>query len=438
MEDTLRESLKTPEIKKKILFSFLIVSILCLLTIIPIPGLSHSAATAKIDDWGSVGTVIDILSCGALSNASIVSLGIFPFLVASIIMQIVTLAVPKLRNLAQMGGEGTKLITKYTRIASLIGAGVFAALYCLGMKDTVVNNINFWVAIVLCGVTVAIGAAFCGWCVELLNTKGIGDGMTIIILAGIIHNIPHDLLMPYFEAYQFGIGWALLYMIMGILLAIGALILAILFNLGEKKLRIIFSKRTVGMKHYGMQNQVLPLKVTQAGITPVIYALTVCMFVPSILTMIAPGSDNVWFAGARNFPTSVMFIPFYVVFLVFFAYVFALMQFNPYDLSKQIKENAGYIQGLRPGKTTSQYLMAVYSNLNSADCAYLILVCIIPIILSFIPGLSHIAFSGIGLVLLAGGFIEMKTLLDNLLKAEEDKLKQAGKDKKRSKNYNKK
>ena len=438
MEDTLRESLKTPEIKKKILFSFLIVSILCLLTIVPIPGLSHAAATAKIEDWGTTGTLIDILSCGALTNASIVSLGIFPFLVASIVMQIVTLAVPKLRDLAQMGGEGTKRITKYTRIASLIGAGVFAALYCLGMKDTVVTNINFWVAIVLCGVSVAIGSAFCGWCVELLNTKGIGDGMTIVILTGIIHNIPHDLLLPYFEAYELGIAWALVYMIMGILLAIGALILAILFNLGEKKLRIIFSKRTVGMKQYGMQNQVLPLKVTQAGITPVIYALTVCMFVPSILTMIAPGSDNVWFAGARNFPTSVMFIPFFVIFLVFFAYVFALMQFNPYDLSKQIKENAGYIQGLKPGKPTSQYLMTVYSNLNSADCAYLILVCIIPLILSFIPGLSQIAFSGIGLVLLAGGFIEMKTLLDNLLKAEEDKLKQAGKDKKKSKNYNKK
>ena len=126
MEDTLRESLKTPEIKKKILFSILIVSILCLLTIVPIPGLSHAAATAKIEDWGTTGTLIDILSCGALTNASIVSLGIFPFLVASIVMQIVTLAVPKLRDLAQMGGEGTKRITKYTRIASLIGAGVFA------------------------------------------------------------------------------------------------------------------------------------------------------------------------------------------------------------------------------------------------------------------------------------------------------------------------
>ena len=438
MEDTLRESFKTPEIKKKILFSFLIVSILCLLTIVPIPGLSHSAVTAKIDDWGTTGTLIDILSCGALTNGSIVSLGIFPFLVASIVMQIVTLAVPSLRNLAQMVEAGTKRITKYTRIAALIGAGVFAALYCLGMKDTVVTNINFWVAIVLCGVSVAIGAAFCGWCVELLNTKGIGNGMTIIILTGIIHNIPHDLLMPYFEAYEFGIVWALIYMIMGILLAIGALLLALILNMGEKKLRIIFSKRTVGMKQYGMQNQVIPLKVTQAGITPVIYALTVCMFVPSILTMIAPGSDNVWFAGARNFPTSVMFIPFFVIFLVFFSYVFALMQFNPYDISSQIKENGGYIQGIKPGKPTSQYMMSVYSNLNSADCAYLILVCIIPLCLSFVPGLSHIAFSGIGLVLLAGGFIEIKALLDNALKTEEDKLKQAGKDKKRSKNYNKK
>ena len=154
--------------------------------------------------------------------------------------------------------------------------------------------------------------------------------------------------------------------------------------------------------------------------------------------MIAPGSDNVWFSGARNFPTSIMFIPFFVIFLVFFAYVFALMQFNPYDISNQIKQNGGYIQGIKPGKPTSMYMMSVYSNLNSAGCAYLILVCIIPLILSFIPGLSSIAFCGIGLVLVAGGAIEIKTLLDNALKLEEDKLKQAGKDKKRSKNYNKK
>ena len=434
--DTLRDSLKTPEIKKKILFSFLIVSVLCLLTIIPVPGLNHAAATASIADWGSTGTILDILTCGALSNASITSLGIFPFLVASIIMQIVTLAVPKLRSLAQTGDEGAKVITKYTRFAAVIGAVVFAVLYCVGMRGAVTSSINFWVAIVLCGVSVAVGSAFCGWCVELLNSKGIGDGLTIVILTGIVHNIPHDLLMPYFAFQDLGLWAAVLFAVLGLLIAAAVLVFSIFVNLGEKKIRIIFSKRTVGMKQYGMQNQVVPLKVAQAGITPVIYSMTVTLLPSAIITMVVPGSDITWAQAWKNLPSSPSYIPFFIVFLVFFTYIFAMMQFNPFDMSNQIKQNGGYIQGIKPGKPTSQYLMAIYNNLNSADCTYLILICVVPMALSFIPGLGFLAFCGIGLVLTGGGFIEMKTLLDNALKNEEEKLKQAGKDK-RHKNYKK-
>ena len=435
---TLRDSVNSPEIRKKVFFTCLIVSVLCVLTLIPVPGLNHALATYTAAGWGSVGFIIDVLSMKGFENISIVSLGIYPFLVASIIMQIVTLAVPKLRALAQMGDEGAKKITKLTRIASIVAAVVFAALYCVGMRNAVTTKINYWVAIVICGVSIAVGNAFCGWCVELLNTKGIGDGLTIIIVAGILRDIPHEIARCFDDAHYLGIIPGLTYAIFGALLFAGLIFFVVFINMGEKKIRIIFSKRTVGMKQYGMQNQVIPLKVAQAGITPVIYAMTVCMFIPSILTMIAPGSDNVWFAGARAFPTSIAFIPFFIIFLVFFTYVFALMQFNPYDISNQIKQNSGYIQGIKPGKPTSQYLMNVYSNLNSADNFYLIAVCVLPLALSFIPGLRSIAFAGIGLVLIGGGFIEMKTLLDNALKAEEDKLKQAGKDKKRSKNYNKK
>ena len=435
---TLRESVNSPEIRKKIIFTCLIVSVLCVLTLVPVPGLNHAIATYYAAGWGSTGYILDILSMKAFENISVISLGIYPFLVASIVMQIVTLAVPKLRALAQMGEEGQKTITKLTRIASIVSAVVFAALYCVGMRYAVTTSINYWVAIVLCGVSIAVGNAFCGWCVELLNTKGIGDGLTIILVAGILRNIPHELVKCFDDANSLGVLPGIIYAVCGALFCAGVLFFVLLVNMGEKKLRIIFSKRTVGMKQYGMQNQVIPLKVAQAGITPVIYSMTVVLFIPAILTMIAPGSDNIWFANARNFPTSVMFIPFFIIFLVFFAYVFALMQFNPYDISNQIKQNGGYIQGIKPGKPTSMYMMSVYSNLNSADCAYLILVCIIPLAMSFIPGLHNIAFSGIGLVLVAGGFIEMKTLLDNALKLEEDKLKQAGKDKKRSKNYNKK
>ena len=433
---TLKDSFKTPEIKKKLLFTFLIVSVLCLLTIVPIPGINHDAAVKAVGAWGSTGTVINVLSGRALSNASIVSLGIFPFLVASILMQILTLAVPKLRNMAQMGDEGTKIIMKYTRIAYLAMSVVFAILYCVGLRDAVITRINFWVAIVLCGITVAVGSAFCGWCVELLNTKGIGDGLTIIILASLIRNLPREVVMLYFEAESVGVYIALLFMIIGLLFMIGMFFFVLLVNMGEKKVRILFSKRTVGMKQFGMQNQVIPLKVTQSGIMPIIYSMTILLFIPSIIAMTVPGTDIAWAQSIKDFPTSVGFIPLYIVFVVFFAYIFALMQFNPMDMSNQLKQNGGYIQGLRPGKQTSQYLMSMYTNLNSANCAYLLLISVIPMAISFIPAFNGIFYNGVAILLIGGGFIEMKTLLDNALKAEEEKQKAAGRDKKR-KNYNK-
>ncbi len=434
---TLRDSVNSPDIRKKVFFTCLIVSVLCVLTLIPVPGLNHAAAIYTAAGWGSIGYIIDILSLKAFENISIISLGIYPFLVASIVMQIVTLAVPKLRALAQMGDEGTKAITKLTRIAAIISSVVFAALYCVGMRDAVTTRINYWVAIVLCGVSIAVGNAFCGWCVELLNKKGIGDGLTIIICAGIVRNLPHEIAKCFDDAHYLGIIPGLTYAIFGALLFAGLIFFVVFINMGEKKIRIIFSKRTVGMKQYGMQNQVVPLKVAQAGITPVIYTLTVTLLPSVIIAMVVPGNEANWSAAWKNLPTSVAYIPFFIVFVVFFTYIFAMMQFNPFDMSTQIKQNGGYIQGIKPGKPTSQYLMNLYNNLNSADCFYLILFCVLPMALSFIPGFSRIAFGGIGVVLLGGGLIEMKTLLENALKTEEEQLKAAGKDKRR-KNYNKK
>ena len=435
---TFSDSFKTPEVRKKILFTFLIVSVLCVLTIVPIPGLNYAAAVHNLVGWGNMGTVLNILSGHALSNVSITSLGIYPFLVASIVMQIVVLAVPKLRNLSQMGEEGTKVVAKLTRIAGLVSAGVFAILYCVGMRDAVTTNINYWVAIVLCGVSVAVGSAFCGWCVELINNKGLGNGLTVIIVASIIRNIPNEMLGLYLKAEILGKVPAFALVGAGCIFLIGMLFFSLLLNMGEKKLRIIFQKRTVGMKQYGMQNQVIPVKVTQAGIMPVIYTLIILLLPSAIIAMVAPNSDGAVVVGMKNFLTSIGFIPLFIVLVVFFTFIFAMMQFNPMDMATQLKENGGYIQGLRPGKATSQYLMSMYTNLNVFDNFYLILVCVVPMIVNFIPAFAGVCMGGIGLVIIGGGFVEMKTLLENALKAEEDKAKQAGKDKKRSKNYNKK
>ena len=430
---TLSDSFKTPEVRKKILFTFLIVSVLCLLTIVPIPGLNYAVAQQNLNNWGEMGTILNILSGHALKNFSITSLGIYPFLVASIVMQIVVLAVPKLRALSQMGEEGTKAVTKLTKIASIIASAVYAILYCVGMRDAISPNINFWLGIVLCGLSVAVGSAFCGWCVELINNKGIGDGLTVIIVAGIIRNISNEFVGLYNQSVDLGIIPLVTLLASGIIFCVGILFLVILFYMGEKKLRIIFSKRTVGMKQYGMQNQVIPLKVAQAGIMPVIYTLVVLLLPSVIIAMVVPGTDYAWAEGFKNFVSSIGFIPTFIIILVFFTYIFAMMQFNPIDMSNQIKENGGYIQGLRPGKATSQYLMSLYSNLNLADNFFLIIVCVVPMILNFIPGITGVCLGGIGMILVGGGFIEMKTLLENNLKLEADKAKQAGKDKKRNK-----
>ena len=241
----------------------------------------------------------------------------------------------------------------------------------------------------------------------------------------------------YYKHDALGMGPAFLMIGTGCVFLIGILFLILLLNMGEKKVRIIFSKRTVGMKQYGMQNQVLPVKVTQAGIMPVIYTLVILLLPSSIFAMVAPVTDIAWIESFKNYLTSVLFIPLFAIVMVFFTFVFSMMQFNPIDLSKQIKDNGGYIQGLRPGKPTAQYLMSMYTNLNVFDNFYLILVTVVPMILNFIPIFKGVCLGGIGLVIVGGGFIEIKTLLENALKAEEDKAKQAGKDKKRSKNYKK-
>ena len=236
---TLRDSINSKDLRKKILFTCLIVSVLCVLTLVPVPGVNRGVAMYIVASWGSIGNIIDVLSMKGLENISVVSLGIYPFLVASIVMQIVTLAVPKLRALAQMGDEGTKTMTKLTRIASIISSVVFAVLYSVGMRGAITSAINFWVAIVLCGVTIAVGNAFCGWCVELINTKGIGNGLTIIIVAGILRNIPYELVRCFDDAYYLGIIPGLTYAIFGGLLLAGLLFFVLFINMGEKKIRII-------------------------------------------------------------------------------------------------------------------------------------------------------------------------------------------------------
>ena len=432
--NTFTDSYKVPELRKKMWFTFLILSVLALLSLVPVPGIDHAGASAAVMKWGDTGVLLDVMSFKALGNVSITSLGLYPFLIASIVMQIVTIAVPKLRAIAQTGDEGTKVIQKITRIAAVIADVVFAVLYCVGMRNHIWTSVNYWVAICLAGLCLAAGAAFFGWCIELINNKGVGSGLIIVILACIIRDLPRHFADLYNRTSVLGVPAAAGITAGAAVVVIALLVFVVWFNLGGKKLHILFSKRTVGMKQYGMQNQSIPLRVCQAGTMPVIYAVAILLIPAVIITLVMPeDTTNIFLLGIVNYKRSVSFYILYVFFVATFAYLFSTIQFNPIDMSNQIKQNNGYIQGLRPGKPTAQYLVTLCRNLNLADAAFLIAVSLVPMLLDIIPVLNGIYSVGIICIMLGGGFIELKLFMENAISVEEEKAKAASKDKKKNK-----
>ena len=431
---TFTDSYKVPELRKKMWFTFLILSVLALLSLVPVPGIDHAGASAAVLKWGDTGALLDVMSFKALGNVAITSLGLYPFLIASILMQILTIAIPKLRNIAQAGDAGTKIIQKYTRIAAVAADVLFAVLYCLGMRNYVWTSLNYWVSICLAGLCLAAGAAFFGWCVELINNKGIGSGLVIVILACILRAVPGNFKDLYVKVSGLGVPAAAGITAAAAIVTLVLFVFVIWFNLGGKKLHILFSKRTVGMKQYGMQNQTIPLRVAQAGIMPIVYSVAIMLLPAVIICMVMPeDTTNIFLLGIVNYKRSVSFYILYVFFVATFAYLFSTIQFNPIEMSNQIKQNAGYIQGLRPGKPTAQYLVTLCRNLNLADAAFLIAVSVVPMLLDLIPALSGIYSAGIVCLMLGGGLIELKLYMENAILAEEEKAKAASKDKKKNK-----
>ena len=427
---SLSESYKVPSLRKKLWFTFLIVSACVVLSLIPVPFLSHSGAAAEVLKWGDTGVLMNVLSFSALGNGSVISLGIYPFLIASIVMQILTIAIPKLRNLAMKGEEGAKVIGKITRYASLGADVIFAVLFTVGMRDVLVDSFNFWAAAVVVTLVVAAGGALCGWFVELINDKGIGSGVSILIVAAVIRAVP-EYFIGLFAANE--MVTALIWTAAVVVICLVLIVFALFVNAGEKKLRILFSKKTVGMKQYGMQNQVIPLRVAQAGIMPIIYAFSITLLPAVIIAMVSPGTENPVTAGFVDFRTSPIFYVFFGILIIGFTSFFSMIQFNPIDMANQIKQYGGYIQGIRPGKPTSQYMMSTYTNMNIADAAFLLLLCLIPMLLSLIPVLGPASYIGIVCVLLAGGLYETKLFLDTKVKEEADRVKQSGREAKKNK-----
>ena len=421
---TLKNAFAIPALRKKMIFTFLMITILAFASLVPCPGVDVNAFRSQVKGWGDIGNLMGILSGKAIYNASIISLSVYPYLIGMIIVQILSAVIPSLRNMSNQNEAMQRLITKMTRIAAIIAGFVFSVLMVTGSLSTLSNKINFWLALVLAVLGFTIGSALVSWICELISSKGLGNGFSVVIFAAICRNIPHVMKSLYLTTEKsLGMVWAIVFVVLALVIGAAALIFCVYIQSAERRIKILFNKRSFGMKQYMGQNTSLPIKITQAGILPIIYAMMLLTTPALIIAFYNSGTESRFALGFINFRMSPAYIILFAFFILILSNAFSLMQFNPNEIANELKNNGGYIAGIKPGKPTMQFLMKMFSNMNYAGALYLFILCVIPMLIAIIPVMRPFWYAGIAIIILSTVVVEMVTLLDNGIKEEEDKKK---------------
>jgi len=375
---------RIPELKKRVLFSLAMLAVYRVGCHIPTPGidsiaLSHFFKQAQ----GTLLGLFDMFSGGALERLTVFALGIMPYISSSIIFQLLTVVVPAVEKLSKDGESGRKKIIQYTRYGTIVlsviqGLGISIGLESMrGPAGELVVPSPGWSFRVMTVITLTAGTAFIMWLGEQMSEKGIGNGISLIIFAGIVARIPTALLN---SVRLLKSGQLSLFIILLVLALMFLVIAAIVYvERGQRRLPIHYAKRVVGLKTFSAQTSHLPLKVNMAGVIPPIFASSIIMFPATIGNFI----DVPWVQQAAKSltPGNWAYNIFYVAFIVFFCYFYTAVTFNPVDVAENVKKHGGYIPGIRPGKETSDYIDKVLTKLTFAGAVYISLVCVLPSIL---------------------------------------------------------
>ncbi len=421
---TLKRAFQIPELRKKLLFTFFMLTILAVASLIPCPGMDVAAFRNTVKGWGDIGNLMGILSGKGIYNASIISLSVYPYLIGMIIVQILSAAIPALRNMSAQNEAVQRKITKWTRMAAMIAGFVFSVLMVTGSLKALSPKINFWLAMIISILGFTIGSALVSWVCELISSKGLGNGFSVVIFAAICRNIPHVLKSIYMQSEaKLGLVWAIVFTVLAVILGAAALIFCVYVQTAERRIKIMFNKRSIGMRQYMGQNTSLPIKITQAGILPIIYAMMILTTPALIIAFYNSGSENGFVRGFVNFRMSPAYLILYAFFTIILSSAFAIMQFNPNEIANELRNNSGYIAGVKPGKPTSQFLTKMFANMNYAGAVYLLIICLVPMLVSIVPQIRGFWYAGIAMVILSTVVVEMITLLDNGIKEEDDKKK---------------
>ena len=407
MLSTLKSAVKAEDTRKKILFTLMMFLVFRIGAHIPVPNINGEVIHQLTEQAKLLG-FFDMISGGAFKNFSIFAMSITPYINASIIMQLLTVIIPKLEQLAK---EDRKKIAEYTRYLTVVLAFVQAIGVSFGFKGALVNTSIGSIALV--ALTLTAGTACLMWIGELITEKGIGNGISLIIFAGIVSRIPSGCLTLYSYIVERG-AIGVLVVLLFAAVALAAIVAVVAIQEGQRRIPVQYAKRVVGRKVYGGQSTHIPIKVNSAGVIPVIFAMSILMF-PGTVTSFFPNSG---FAQAITnvFDASGIFYNIlYALLIVFFTYFYSAISFNPVDVAENIKKNGGFIPGLRPGRPTSEYISKVMSRITLFGAIFLAAIAVLPAIIMGITGLE-LYFGGTALLIVVGVALDtMKQLEASLL-----------------------
>ncbi|MGI6706121.1 MAG: preprotein translocase subunit SecY [Clostridia bacterium] len=400
MFETLRNAWKIDDLRKKIIYTLLLLLVYRIGTFVPVPGVDRAFIAEMVSRFGILG-LLDIINGSSLSNFTIFAMGITPYINASIIMQLLTVAIPKLEALAKEGEEGRKKIAQYTRYFAVVLAFIQSIGIILGLGRGAVIEASFWNYLTI-GLTLTAGTAFIIWLGERITENGIGNGMSLIIFVGIIARLPVLVVQTVqgliAQTIQF---WMILLIILGTLIMVAGVVFV---DLGQRRIPIQYAKRMVGRKMYGGQSTHIPMKVNSSGVLPLIFAISFVSF-PGMITQFWPNSAfSLWYNKYLGTGT-VAYGIIYALLIIGFTFFYTTITFNPVEIANNLKQYGGFIPGIRPGKPTSDYLSRISNRITFFGAIFLALVAVLPMIFTNITGMQS-PFGATGILIVVSVALE--------------------------------
>jgi len=378
MLEKMKNAWRIPELRKKIVYTLGMLLVYRLLSCIPVPGIDLAAVSSAVKDF-SILDFMNMMTGGSFQSMTIMAMGISPYINASIILQLLTVAIPALEKLAKEGPEGRKKITEYTRYLTVVLAFVQAVGLVFAMRANSYGGV--WYIVI--GISMAAGTALAMWIGERITENGLGNGISLLIMAGIVSNM-----FTWATSAIGGVagGTVNFFAVIAIVVAMLAMIVAITFvDMGERRVPVQYAKRMVGRKMYGGQSTHIPMKINSTGVMPLIFGFAILQFPATAFAFFPTSGINIWWSSFSN---SVWYQLVLAVLIIAFTYFYTSITFNPVDISKNMQQNGGLIPGIRQGRATSDYLARVSRRLTLFSALFLAVLATIPTMLTQLLGIQ--------------------------------------------------